>query len=71
MIRRTGSKPAVALWMLIAIADVALLVAAGPTVVLTVLAGLAVLAAAVIGAIVLQRRTAAATTRTAPLRRRA
>jgi Flp pilus assembly protein TadB len=45
--RRHGSKPTIALWMLVALADVAILAAAGGllTVLLTV-AGLVILAAA-------------------------
>jgi hypothetical protein len=41
MSRRHGSKPTLALWMLVAVADVAVLAAAaGPLVVLVTLAGL-------------------------------
>jgi hypothetical protein len=59
MIRRHGSKPTLALWMLVAIADVALLVAtAGALVVLLVVAGAVILAAGVAGVWMLQRRAA-------------
>jgi hypothetical protein len=43
--RRHGSKPTLALWMLVAVADVAVLAAAaGPLLTLVTLAGLAMLA---------------------------
>jgi len=49
--RRYGSKPTVALWLLIAIADLAMLVAAiGPVTMLLILVGLTVLAGAVVAA---------------------
>lgn len=44
MSRRHGTKPTLALWMLVAVADVAIVVAAvGPLLVLSVLAGLVTL----------------------------
>lgn len=59
MIRRHGSKPTFALWMLVAIADVVLLVAtAGALVVLLAVAGVMMLAAGVAAIWLLQRRTA-------------
>jgi hypothetical protein len=49
--RRHGSKPTLALWMLIAIADLAILVAAiGAAAMLLTLAGLVVLFGAVVAA---------------------
>lgn len=49
--RRHGSKPTLALWMLIAFADLALLVAAvGVATMLLIVAGLVVLAGAVVAA---------------------
>ena len=58
MIRRHGSRPTIALWMLVAIADVALvLAAAGALVVILALAGAMILAGAVAGVMMLQRRT--------------
>jgi hypothetical protein len=49
--RRYGSKPTIALWLLIAIADLAMLVAAiGPVTMVLILAGLTVLAGAVVAA---------------------
>jgi hypothetical protein len=46
--RRHGSKPTLALWMLVAVADMAVLaVAAGPVVVLVTLASLATVVAGV------------------------
>jgi len=68
--RRHGRKPTLALWMLVAAADVAILVAAaGLFTVLLVLAGLATVAGAVAGTVMLARRD---TTRTeAVVRRRA
>ena len=49
--RRHGSKPTMALWMLVAIADVALLVAAGGLAALVlIVASLAVLAGGVVAA---------------------
>jgi hypothetical protein len=68
--RRHGSKPTLALWMLVAVADVALLVAAvGLLTVLVVLVGLAAVAAVAGGMVMLSRRD---TTRTeAVVRRRA
>ncbi|WP_306204324.1 hypothetical protein [Actinoplanes sp. RD1] len=47
MIRRPGRKPTLALWMLVALADVALLVAARPAPALLALAVAALTAAAV------------------------
>ena len=44
MSRRHGTKPTLALWMLVAVADVAIVVAAvGPLLVLSILAALATL----------------------------
>jgi hypothetical protein len=55
--RRHGSKPTIGLWMLIAVADVAILAAAaGPLIVLLVIAGLMLLASAVLGMRMLTRR---------------
>ena len=57
MIRRHGSRPTIALWMLVAIADVALVVAtAGARVVMMVLAGAMIVAGAIAGGLMLQRR---------------
>ena len=59
MIRRHGSRPTIALWMLVAIADIALVVAAtGALVVLLVVAGALVLVGAVAG-VRMQRRAVA------------
>jgi hypothetical protein len=59
MIRRHGSRPTIALWMLVAIADIALVVAAaGAFVVLLVVAGAMVVAGAVAG-VRMQRRAVA------------
>jgi hypothetical protein len=70
MIRRHGSRPTLALWMLVAIADVALLVAAiGTLAVLVTVFGLFVLAAGFLGIRMMQRR--AVPEREAVLRRRA
>jgi hypothetical protein len=56
--RRHGTKPTIALWMLVAVADVALLVAAvGPLIVLLCLAGLVTVAGSVLGLRMLSRRT--------------
>ncbi|WP_067508552.1 hypothetical protein [Actinoplanes sp. TFC3] len=69
MNRRHGSKPALALWMLVAIADVALVAAAaGPTLTLLTVAGAALLATVAAATLILQRRSAQ---ETQPLRRRA
>jgi len=58
MIRRHGSRPTIALWMLVAIADVALVVAtAGALVVTLAVLSALILAGAVAGARLLQRRT--------------
>jgi hypothetical protein len=56
--RRHGSKPTLALWMLVATADVALLLAAaGPlAAVLLVVAGLATAATVIVGGRFLARR---------------
>jgi len=60
--RRHGSKPTIALWMLVAVADVTLLaVAAGPVIVLTVVASLVLLVGAVVGCRMLNRRDATQT----------
>jgi len=57
MIRRHGSRPTIALWMLVAIADVALVVAtASALVVMMVLAGAMIVAGAIAGRLMLQRR---------------
>jgi hypothetical protein len=56
--RRHGTKPKIALWMLVAVADVALLAAAvGPLIVLLCLVALVTVAASVLGMRVLSRRT--------------
>jgi hypothetical protein len=56
--RRHGTKPTLALWMLVALADVALLVAAvGPLIVLLGLAGLVTVGGSVLGMRMLSRRT--------------
>ena len=58
MMRRHGSRPTIALWMLVAIADVALVAATASALVLTVvLAGAMLLGGAVVGTRMLQRRT--------------
>ena len=70
MIRRHGSRPTIALWMLVAIADVALVVAAVGTLgVLLALAATLVVVGGVAGSRVLQRR--AVPQRETVLRRRA
>lgn len=57
MMRRHGSRPTIALWMLVAIADVALIAATASALVLTVvLAGAMILGGAVVGTRILQRR---------------
>jgi hypothetical protein len=68
--RRHGSKPTLALWMLVAVADVAVLIAAaGLVTVLVVLAALVTVAGAGAGMVMLARRD---TTRAeAVVRRRA
>ena len=70
MFRRHGSKPTIALWMLVALADIAILVAAvGLVTFALAAAGAMIVAGACAGAWHLQRR---AQTGTAPaLRRRA
>ncbi|OJF09636.1 hypothetical protein [Couchioplanes caeruleus] len=69
MFRRHGSKPTLALWMLVALADIAILVvAAGVMTVLLVAAGAMIVAGAVAGARQLQRRPTAQAP--SPLRRR-
>jgi hypothetical protein len=55
MIRRHGKRPTIALWMLVAIADVALVMAAVGT--LAVLFTVAVAAILAAGVLMLQRRT--------------
>jgi hypothetical protein len=56
--RRHGTKPTLALWMLVAMADVALLAAAaGPLIMLLCLVGLVTVAASVLGLRMLSRRT--------------
>jgi len=57
MCRRHGSRPTIALWMIVAIADVALVVAtASALVVMMVLAGAMIVAGAIAGRLMLQRR---------------
>ena len=57
--RRHGSKPTLALWMLIAVADLAMLVAAiGAVTTLTILAGLVALAGGAVAARSFLRRSA-------------
>lgn len=70
MFRRHGSKPRIALWMLVALADIAILVAAVGLVTFALAAvGAMIVAGAVAGAWQLQRRAQAETT--PALRRRA
>jgi hypothetical protein len=70
MIRRHGSRPTIALWMLVAIADVAILAATAGALGLALLAvGAVLLSAAVAGAWMWQRRPEPQ--RQAVLRRRA
>ena len=70
MIRRHGSRPTIALWMLVAIADVALVVAAvGMLGVLLAVAAALIVVGAVAGSRILQRR--AVPQRESVLRRRA
>ncbi|PRY28335.1 hypothetical protein CLV70_108127 [Pseudosporangium ferrugineum] len=58
MFRRHGSKPTLALWMLVALADIAILVAAvGFVTVLLTAAGAMIVAGAAAGVWQLQRRT--------------
>ncbi|BCJ54035.1 hypothetical protein Asp14428_55100 [Actinoplanes sp. NBRC 14428] len=58
MFRRHGSKPTLALWMLVALADIAILVAAvGFVTVLLAAAGAMIVAGAAAGVWQLQRRT--------------
>lgn len=60
--RPYGSKTTIAFWMLVAIADAAMLTAtAGGRLVLLILAGLALVAGGAVGARLLTRRDAAAT----------
>lgn len=61
MIRRHGSRPTIALWMLVAIADFALVVAATGALVMLVVAGAMVLAGAA-AAVMMQRRAVAGVT---------
>lgn len=70
MFRRHGSKPTIALWMLVALADIAILVAAvGLVTFALAAAGAMIVAGVVVGVWQLQRRAQA---ETAPaLRRRA
>jgi hypothetical protein len=57
MIRRHGSRPTIALWMLVAIADVALVVAAAGTLaVLLAVAAAVIVVGAFAGSRTLQRR---------------
>jgi uncharacterized membrane protein YedE/YeeE len=59
MIRRHGSKPTLALWMLVALADVALLVAAaGVLAVLVAVFGAVILTGGFVALRALQRRPA-------------
>lgn len=68
--RRHGSKPTIALWMVIAVADLAILVAAtGALTMVLILAGLVALAGGVVATRSLLRRSADATE--AVVRRRA
>ena len=53
MVRRHGSRPTIALWMLVAIADVALVVAAAGALVVTLTVAAAMVMA---GVFLLQRR---------------
>ena len=70
MIRRHGSRPTIALWMLVAIADVALVVAAVGTLgVLLAVAAALIVVGAIAGSRILQRR--AVPQRESVLRRRA
>jgi hypothetical protein len=56
--RRHGTKPTLALWMLVAMADVALLAAAaGPLIMLLCLLGLVTVAGSMLGLRMLARRT--------------
>ena len=60
--RRHGSKCSIGLWMLVAVADVGILAAAaGPLIVLLVIAGLVLLVGAVVGTHMLTRRDEATT----------
>jgi len=60
--RRHGSKPTIALWMLVAIADFAILTAAtGPLMMILIVAGLVVLGGGVVAARAFLRRSAHAT----------
>ena len=60
--RRHGRKPTIALWMLVAVADLALLAAAaGPLLTLLVIVGLITLVGAVAGLRMITRREAADT----------
>ena len=60
--RRHGSKSTIGLWMLIAVADMGILAAAaGPLIVLLIIAGLVLLAGAVVGMRMLTRRDAVQT----------
>lgn len=55
--RKHGSMPTLALWMLVAVADVALLAAAaGPSVIVLVIAGLMIVAGAFAGMRMINRR---------------
>jgi hypothetical protein len=57
MMRRHGSRATIALWMLVAIADVALVLAtAGALVMMLAVAGVVILAGAVVGSRMLHRR---------------
>ena len=68
--RKYGSKPTIAFWMLVAVADAAMVVAtAGPAVMISILCVLALLAGGVVAARSLTRRSAPATR--AVVRRRA
>ena len=76
MCRRCGSKPTVALWMLVAVADVVLIAAtAGLLTTLLVLGGLVTVTAVVLGVRMLTRRDTAAAAQqlstAVPARRRA
>jgi hypothetical protein len=60
--RQYGSKPTIAFWVLVAIADSAMLVAtAGPVVMISVFAALALVAGGFVAARALTRRNVSAT----------
>jgi len=60
--RRYGSKPTIGFWMLVAVADSAMLFAtAGPAVLISILVALAVIAGGIVAARSLTRRSVPAT----------